>query len=243
MTSANRVLIGMALGSEGTVTVEGNASLSHGGWLAIGQNGTGTLNVRDNGQLSMTGDFNVTDLTGSTGTLNLSDNGSVTGGPVYVGKGTGTIGTVNMSGGTFAGGGTNEFQIGSNGDGTWNQTGGTTNATGWTSVGRNTGSFGTLTVGGGSFNQATPDRQLMIGEDGTGSLTLNGGEVNVAGAGGLMIGWNSSGVGTVTLNGGTLSTRRVRGNTGVSEFVFNGGTLRAVADASPADFMTGLGTV
>ena len=52
----------------------------------------------------MTGDFNVTDLTGSTGTLNLSDNGSVTGGPVYVGKGTGTIGTVNMSGGTFAGG-------------------------------------------------------------------------------------------------------------------------------------------
>lgn len=243
MTSANRLLIGMALGSEGTVTVEGNASLSHGGWLAIGQNGTGTLNVRDNGQLSMSADFNVTDLTGSTGTLNLSDNGSVTGGSVYVGKGVGTIGTVNVSGGTFTGGGTNEFQIGANGDGTWNQTGGTTNTTGWTSVGRNTGSFGTLTVGGGSFNQTTADRQLMVGENGTGSLTISGGEVNVAGAGGLMVGWNSSGVGTVALNGGTLSARRVRGNTGVSEFVFNGGTLRAAANASPADFMTGLGTV
>ncbi len=242
MTSANRLLIGMAFGSEGTVTVEGNASLSHGGWLSIGQNGTGTLTVRDNGQFSMSGDFNVTDLAGSTGTLNISDNASVAGGSTYIGKGAGTIGTVNMSGGTFTGGNTNEFQIGSNGEGNWNQTGGTTTATGWMSVGRNAGSLGSLTVSGGSFSQATPDRQLMVGEDGTGTLTLNGGEVNVAGAGGLMVGWNSSGFGSVYLNGGTLSARRVRGNTGVSEVAFNGGTLRAAADASPADFMTGIGT-
>ncbi|MFM1905062.1 MAG: hypothetical protein RLZZ440_2962, partial [Planctomycetota bacterium] len=179
---------------------------------------------------------------GSTGTLNISDNASVTGGSTFVGKGTGTIGTVNMSGGTFTGGNTNEFQIGSNGEGNWNQTGGTTTATGWMSVGRNAGSLGSLTVSGGSFTQATPDRQLMVGEDGTGTLTLNGGEVNVAGAGGLMVGWNSSGFGSVYLNGGTLSARRVRGNLGVSEVAFNGGTLQAAANASPADFMTGIGT-
>ena len=243
MTSANRLLIGGSFGSEGTVTLEDNASLSHGGWLSIGQNGTGTLTVRDNAAFSMNGDFNVTDLAGSTGTLNVSDTATVTGGSTFIGKGVGTLGTVNISGGTFNAGGSNEVQIGSNGDGNWNQTGGTTNGTGWMSVGRYAGSFGTLTVDGGSFNQVSADRQMMVGEDGTGTLTLNGGQVNVAGSGGLMIGWNASGFGTVYLNGGTLSARRFRGNTGVSELAFNGGTLRAAANASPADFMTGIGTV
>ena len=275
LTTPNRILSGVnAAGTNGTIEVAGTSQIvMNGGWLSVGQTGNGVLTVKEGGSLSMTGsDLNITDLDNSTATLNLQDSGTITtAGYTFWGKATGTVATINISGGTFttgaehyvasgAGssatvtqtGGTVNMNggfnpIGRNGSATWNQNAGTVNSNGWSIVGRDGTGSGTLNISGGAFNQVQADRPLMIGEFGSGTLNVSGsGQVNSAGATGLILANEPSGTGTVNLNGGTLTVRRVRegndGNAGVgglSTFNFNGGTLVAGAGAN-ANFMSGL---
>ena len=83
---------------------------------------------------------------------------------------------------------------------------------------------GTLTINGGSSNPA-----LIIGYNGTGVLTINGGTVTVASNKDTYIGYENDSDGTLNLNGGTLTTRRIIKNNGSGVVNFNGGTLKANA--------------
>ena len=105
-------------------------------------------------------------------------------------------------------------------------------------MGRYVGGVGELNINGGTFAQSNAANLLIIGEEGTGTLNLNSGAVNVTG--GLRIGHLATGNGTVNLNGGTLATpnvlKTVAGST--ATWKFNGGTLKTTADST--DFLQGI---
>ncbi len=270
-TSNSRVLLGNSATASGTMIVGNNATFNRtGGWLSIGQNGTGVLTVKDSGTVNNTvGDFNVADVGTSSGTLNLQDsgtitaattyigkastttgtfnisNGTFTGGPLYMGQSLNSTGTINQTGGSITAGNNNEIRIGQDGTGIWNQSAGTVSISGWCVIGRFATGSGTLNVSGGTFNQVQGDRTLIVGEQGTGVLNISAtGAVNAQGVE-VVVSNGDTGNGTVNLDGGTLTAKRVTqgaGGVGTSAFNFNGGTLKAGTGAN-ADFMPPLDTV
>ncbi len=210
--------VGNGVDSIGTVTVQDSGSLNKlGGWMAIGNsnNGQGTLNVKNNG--TVTGDdvLNIGDVGTSQGAVNLQDNGTISiGGVIFVGKNTGTGGVVTQSGGNFNGGS-------------------------FVSIGRFSGATGTYNLSGGALNQNGAGQSLLVGEEGTGTLTIsNTGQVVVAGTG-IVISNTATGNGTLNLNGGTLTTKQITAGAagaGTGTFHFNGGLLKAGTGAN-ADFI------
>jgi autotransporter-associated beta strand protein/T5SS/PEP-CTERM-associated repeat protein len=240
-TSSSRTLIGMGTNAVGSLVVEDQASFQTGGWLAIGNSGTASVVVRDDASFTANGDFNVADLDGSTGSFEMSGNATVNALATYVGKGGGSQGTFTMDGGSFSGGNNNSFQIGSYGTGTWTQSAGTVNASGGVAMGRYQGSTGTMVINGGTFNQTATGGFLAVGREGAGTLTLAGGELNVAAADGIQVGSAGTGFGTLNLNGGVVTTSQIQGGSGTSSLSLNGGTIRAAAGANAAGFIAGLG--
>ncbi|MBN8458344.1 MAG: autotransporter-associated beta strand repeat-containing protein [Verrucomicrobia bacterium] len=220
LTTAGALRMAMGTGtSTVTLTIQDTASITkNGGWLAIGDGGTAkaTVTVKNSGSLiSTAGDFNIGDGGTSQGTLNLSDTGTVSSkGIAFIGKGSGTKGTLNQTGGTFTG-------------------------QDWISIGRYTGgsgnAIGTVAISGGTFNQTNPNASLIVGEAGTGTLTLSGTGAVVS-SGTVLISNAGSGIGTLNLNGGTLTTRQITAGAagaGMGTFNFNGGTLRAGTGSLP----------
>lgn len=267
--SQNRVLLGMANGATGSLTITGSGALTNGGWSSLGTPGTGLATLKDNAVWQSLTDFNVADTTGSQGTLTIQDNARLIISTLYVGKAANSTGTVYQTGGSVisSGGGdwriggnasgaanqlgiyylsngvfntANNFQPGAYGTGYFNQSGGTATIGGWPSVGRFAGGVGFLNVSGGTFNQASSGMNLIIGEQGTGTLNVSGTGL-VSCAGNLVIGNSAGGVGTVNLNGGTVTAKRVVMNDAgaTSAINFNGGILQAAPDAN-AGFLGGL---
>ena len=196
-------------------------------------------------------DFNLGDYgaAGTTGTMTVQDNAmmKLTGGGIYIGKSGAAIGNVTMTGGTFDARVANVFQLGqaAGAQGTWTQSGGTTYAGGWVSIGRggDLSSTGALTVSGGLFDGTSTGNGFMIGEQGTGTLTISGTGrvVSEANNVGFAVGWNQ-GTGTVNLDGGFLVANFVQGGSGSSTFNLNGGSLVASTNAV-LNFMTNLSIV
>lgn len=219
LTTAGALRMAMGTGtSTVNLTIQDTASVTkNGGWLAIGDGGTAkaTVTVKNSGSLVSTiGDFNIGDGGTSQGTLNLSDTGTVSStGIAFIGKGSGTKGTFNQTGGTFTG-------------------------QSWISIGRYTGAggnaTGTVNISGGTFNQTNPANSLIVGEDGTGTLTISGtGAVTSLGT--VLVSNSGTAIGTLNLNGGTLTTRQVSAGAtgaGLATFNFNGGILRAGTGAN-----------
>jgi autotransporter-associated beta strand protein len=210
--------------------------------------------MKNNSLFAENSDFNLGDYgaAGTTGTLTIQDNAQIimigVNNGVFVGKSAGAIGTVTQTGGTIDARKAGVFQLGQQAGsvGTWLQSGGTTYAGGWASIGRGYTSgdlspMGLLVVSGGLFDQTSAGNGLLVGEQGTGTLTISNAGVVVSEANniGVAIGWNQ-GVGTLNLdNGGTLVANFVQGGSGSSTFNFNGGVLRAGPGAR-VNFMTNL---
>ncbi|MES2440277.1 MAG: autotransporter-associated beta strand repeat-containing protein [Verrucomicrobiota bacterium] len=102
--NTSRFVMALGNGSNGKVTVQDSGSLvKTGGWLSIGNSGTGVglMTVKNSGTVTADGDFNVADVDTSTGTLTVQDNAVVTstGGALFVAKNSNTTGTVNLNGG------------------------------------------------------------------------------------------------------------------------------------------------
>jgi autotransporter-associated beta strand protein len=211
---------------------------------------TGTLNIQDNAT-NLTANLYVGKSGTAVGVVNQSGGylGRLNPAPLIayadwrIGGNTVTdasaVGTYNLSGGLFEP--FSNFQVGAYGTGFWNQSGGTANCASFPSMGRFPGSPSTLNISGGVFNQTGSGQLLIIGEQGTATLTItNTGLVNCVG--GLSISHTATGIGVVNLDGGTLATRLVEspgaplGGTGTLNL--NGGLLQA--NASSAAFMTGL---
>lgn len=117
------------------------------------------------------------------------------------------------------------------GNGTYNLSGGTINAataSGFAVMGSFSGAQGHLNVGGGTFNSTVGG--MIVGEGGTGTLTVSGsGLVDIGAVHGYQMGAGATGVGTIHLNGGTMQGNRVYKGAGTGTFNFNGGTLKATA--------------
>ena len=247
------LLPGMQTGATGTVVMADSAIITNTLWASIGANGEGNLIMKNNALLAVASDFNLGDYgaAGTTGNLTIQDNAQIIlngGGSVFVGKSGNAIGNVTQTGGTINARNAGVFQLAQQIGtvGTWLQSGGTNYAGGWVSIGRgaNAGDLtptGLLDVSGGLFDQSSTGNGLIVGEQGTGTLTIRSGGVVVSEANniGVAIGWNQ-GVGTVNLDsGGTLAANFVQNGTGSGTSNFNGGVLRA-GPAARLNFMAGL---
>lgn len=201
-----------------TFTLAGTSSVNKtGGYVAIGNEGTGILNVGDSASFNAnSGDFNIGDVGSSTGTLNLSGLGSVNVVNVYIGKNITTTGTLNQTGGTFQSGN-------------------------FITIGAFNGGTGTVNISAGSLVAGTV---LNVAQSGNGTLNVSGTAAVTANGDGVFVGSAAGGNGTLNLNGGTITTKRVAENTGgFSTVNFNGGLLKAAAGANatfvgPIDFAT-----
>ena len=194
---------GAGAASNGSYTINGGNFTARN--AIIGKNYAGTFNqnggnVTLNNTVNDVTDHRLGEATGSTGIYNLTDG----------------ILTLNHN-----------FQIGASGTGIFSQTGGTVNAPGgFPSVGRFAGGVGTLNISKGSFNQQNAASQLIIGEEGRGTLNVSlTGAVNVTNN--LSLGVGATGNGNVNQVGGTVAvtnTLDVQG-AGTGAYVLDGGTL------------------
>jgi T5SS/PEP-CTERM-associated repeat protein len=234
------VEIGDATGTTGLVTLSTTnahpASWTIGGTFALGENGTGTVNISNGATLTNTGGQTLigTNATG-IGTLTIdgvgslwneqnASSGSVPSGPIVVGaSGTGFL-TITNGATVETTGDVGHFVIGSD-----------ANSTGTVTVGSatspNLAHSSTLT---NNFGVNSPG-SLWVGYSGTGNLTINQDGV-VNGFFGATVASQTGSQGTVTVNGGTLDvTAGGTGSLTVGEFgtgtltVQSGGTLNSAA--------------
>ena len=193
--------IGTFAGSTGTVTVDGAGStLNVGGILFVGEQGAGTMTVRNGGSVGGSSQAIIGDFAGSTGAVTVDGVGSTwTNDDIRVGfRGTGTLAIQN---------------------------GGTVIVL--AAIGQIAGSNGTVIVDGVG-STSTSDSLLFVGDRGTGSLTIaNGGLVSapkvdiaqIAGSTGtLNIG---AATGAAPAAPGTLDTPVVFFGAGSGTIVFN----------------------
>ncbi|MDQ8698471.1 autotransporter domain-containing protein [Hyphomicrobium sp. LHD-15] len=210
----SHAVLGTAAGAVGTATIDGAGSK----WTAtyyigVGVNGTGTLNVINGGEL----------FGGYYG---------INGGGAYVGQDATGIGTLNVSGAgsLFE---TSSLSIGFSGTGVLNVTnGGEVRSVvlgghpGYITIGQVAGSSGTVTVdGAGSLLRA---EQVVVGQDGTGTLTLSNG--GTAQAGGITVADQIGSRGTVNIGAasgsaavapGGINATTLQFGSGDGELVFN----------------------
>jgi T5SS/PEP-CTERM-associated repeat protein len=195
---------------------------SSGDYFMVGRLGTST------------GIFNLTD-----GTVNFGSKDVAIGGYDNNAGGKATKGYFNQSGGKVTADG--NMQIGRYGTGVYTQTGGSLTCKNYFSIARYSGSSGTYTITGGSFSATTCG--IILGEQGTGTLTVGGTGVVSVPVNGIYVGGNVSGAkGSLYLNGGRIITKNIAKGSGmVGTVAFNGGTLEAVAD--DALFLKNLGSI
>jgi autotransporter-associated beta strand protein len=229
---------------------------SSGGTMALNGNITGgqgvTLNATN--KITLAGTNNIATTTTGTNTFfGLSLNAGAGGVDI---TGSTTVGTPGAGGTSFNGGmgisGTTTLTIQSGGSLTVNGSGTTATNTPNSSIGQNTVGTSTILVNGGSLTIGASSGLLLgngnnnnIASNGTltiasGTATINRGSVGTTTNGTdtrlIMMGRDStSATGTINLNGGTLATDRqfVRdgsstGQSGTANFVFGGGTLKAL---------------
>ena len=203
------VEIGWSNGSGGVTTgilnvVNGATFNTNNAWIALGQN--------YNGGSGQVGSVTIGAGNSDTAYVNLG------GGNFYIGNSNGSSGSLTVNGGSLS---TWDLRTDS-GNGYFTLNAGVVTATGWIRPGLNAGSVANYTINGGVLqNSATSstggtnnDLRFAIGENGNGTVTINGGLVRLTNPGnvatsGLYVGGNlGSGDGTGTLNiyGGTLFT-------------------------------------
>ncbi|MEK7951078.1 beta strand repeat-containing protein, partial [Luteolibacter soli] len=216
-TATNRIQMALNNTAVCNFTLQDTSSMTHtGGWFSVGNDGTAVMTVKNNASLStVNADFNIADVGTSNGTLNIQDNATVSAtGTTFVGKNTGTTGTVNVTGGTL------------------------TCAT-YVTIGRYNGATGIFNITGGTVNLTGTTPGFIVGENGTGTLTVGGtGLLNIDGEG---LHLSAEGAGTshsvAYLNtGGTIIAKSVVQRNfnaaNYTEFHFNGGLLKAHTGAN-----------
>jgi T5SS/PEP-CTERM-associated repeat protein len=212
------------LSSQGNVNFT-NATVNYNSWFSVGhEGGNGTL-TSTNSTITGNGDFNIgIDQNGAptatVGTVNMVG-GTINAPNVPVGRNGGT-GHLNIDGGGTINAG--KFTVGEGGGGVGNAllTSGTINVTGEFNLALGGGSQGTMIMNGGLLNVApgigqnsSTNNWLIIGRDGPGTFTQNGGTVSQTwvpdGGGGLgdrniRIGNGGGASGVYTLNDGVLTS-------------------------------------
>ena len=227
-TTDDDLNIGVLAGGSGTVTVTGtNSSITVGDFMKVGLAGSGVLNIKDNGLLTVRAtDINATSTINASGGRLATTDLNVIGGAVNV-----TTGLVNVDTGLVA----LDVTAARQGD----------TYVGWTSTGANfrvaaggtytsnddfeigvfNGSSGTVTVEGASSLAVTDD--LNVGSSGMGQLEVKEGSTVSADA--IQIAQSAStGDGTLTVDGAgsTATAGDVKvGVRGAGNLVVSGGGI------------------
>ncbi len=230
--SGGNLLIGMMAGSNGRMTVAGQAAVSAGHEVHVGESGTGTL-VVNGGQFTAAGPVVVANAIGASGTLTQNGGAvSLSGGSnLTIGNQGSAVGSYTLAGGTLAASG--RILVGEDGLGSFTQTGGANNVTMDVSVGDHVG-FSTAAspdvyaMSGGTLAATA----IQIGWQGYAAMNQSGGTVTTTTDvhfGGSANGNAQNGQGIYNLSGGTLVTPSIfvssAGNS-AHQFNFTGGTLR-----------------
>ena len=241
--------IGGSLTLRGGLTVPGNVIFTASGTTSVGDvSGTTGLLTVQNGATLSTNLLYVGSHGSATGIVNQAGGlvASTSAGQEWRIGGSGSAadagaaGTYDLSGGSLLATGDN-FQVGAYGQGWFNQSGGTISVSNWPCIGRFAGGGGHATITAGTLSQTNTANGFIVGESGTGELTVSGsGVVNIAGTNGVRLVNQAGGAGMVNLGpGGTIVTPAVdQGATGTGGFNFNGGTLRA--SGSNTTFLQGI---
>ena len=170
-------------------------------------NTAGQVEVRNETERSEGGYYIMGYVNGATGIVNNVSGTLSVGSWMAVGWKAGSYGELNMKSGAVTVNGQN------GGAGIF--------------VGYDSGAEGHLVVDGGSLNVKN---DLIVGRNGTGTLTINGGTVEVGSSTTekwTKLGDGAGSTGTINLNGGKLKLSHVRKGNGTASLVFNGGTLVA----------------
>ena len=226
---------GLFVATTGTATMDvvagGYATNSY-AYLGQNASGVGTANVSGG---TWANSETLTVGYDGTGTLNVTG-GSVTSLVGYLGYNAGSVGAATVSSGGWAN--SDVLIVGfRGGTGTLTVNGGSvTNSTGY--LGYEAGSVGTATVSSGTWANSG---NLTVGIHGTGTLTMNGGLVSVAGT------LTKSGNGTINLNSGGTLQIGIGGGSGilnVSTLTNNGTLIFNRSDASThSGILSGSGAV
>ncbi len=241
LTAANSIHGNLVSAGPGTLSI--GSTLAFGGVdnsfnpLGIVQIHQGQINVPAVGALANLSEIDLGDTPAQTGTLSLS------GGAVLVSYASNYWSGVNVG---FHGG---AGQLTLSGRSLLDATPG--NGYGFINVidigfdnNNSTGSSGTVTVGGSSTLRAVSGSFIVVGDGGSGVLTISQSalvQTSCLQIGSSLQSGQSGGSGVLNLNGGTLSVPQIQNAAGaVGSLIFNGGTLQATASTS--DFIT-LGSV
>jgi fibronectin-binding autotransporter adhesin len=227
--------------ASGQYHLSGTGVLNVNNWMQVGRSGGTGFMTMSGGTVNKTGGGNFIVGDNATGTLNQSGGTISVNNEGWVGQGGSGNGTYNLSGGSISVG--NWIAIGrAGGVGVVNLTNGTINKVnnGNLAIGSGGGTLGTLNQYGGAVsNTVNAGSITYLGEaGGNGTWNMYGGTAHL---GLLQFCQGGNGSGTLYLNGGLLNVREV--NCGVAgangAFFFNGGTLQA--NANNLNFFNGLG--
>lgn len=265
--NVTNVYLGNTVISNGTIRLGNPAAIppgSTGGTLSIAPAGTLDLNGSSPTITRLTGSGTINNSSATVPTLTIGNAGvDITWAGTLTNTGTGAItltkvgtNSLTLSGTNFLGG-TSQFNGGTNyltasgaianiaggefwvqqnaGSSTFIVNGGSLSVSNWLVVGRNNAAAnGTLIVNSGTVQKAGANGNIVVGSlNATGTLVVNGGQV--LNSGNLWLGENASANASLYLNGGLIQATQVRPNgtaPASSIAYFNGGTLQATASST-----------
>lgn len=214
--TAGDVFISGLAGSTGTAVVSGASSqLNAGGYIIVGQQGQGSLYVTNGAVVTGSQGVYVGNNAGANaaGTLDIASGGQVKsansgGASVYaaiLGGATGANGTATIDGSGSIWQVAQSMRIGADGTGNVTlQDGGKLEVDGATlEIGSLAGGTGTLTLNGSGSTFALPNGALIVGDAGTGTVSLQNGAMLDQRNKTLVLGSQATGNGTIQVQSGS----------------------------------------
>lgn len=213
----------------GTVTIDGNgSSLTSTGPVSVGQDGIGTLTLKNGATGSFSSSLQVGETNGALGTLLVERGATLNTGNIFIGNQAGATGQATVTGAGSQWTGSNQLNVGLYGAGALTvsnagaasfaavnigqangasgsllvESGGSLSSTGMVTAGYDAGATGEITVTGA--NSSLSADSIFLGSSGSGTLAVSGGgRLGIMNAG-LALGANG-GSATMTVSGaGTL---------------------------------------
>ncbi|MDZ7618059.1 MAG: hypothetical protein U1E05_13730 [Patescibacteria group bacterium] len=248
------VIIGVSIGSSGRYEIGGAAQLNVADDLVVGSSGTGTFR-QTGGQVMVTDQVIVGNLSGSSGTLDL-DGGTLaaraltvglgstgvyrqTGGEasftnyVYVGDGAAGQGDMEIHGGSLA---THDLRLGNIGRGILVQDGGQITVTNDLYMAVDAASTSEYRLNGGDISS----RRIIVGLSGDGTLIQTGGNISVrtGSSPNLVVAYYTDSRSTYEIRGGTVSAQTIYNGLNLSAGHGGIGLMRVVGDAATIEATT-----
>ncbi|AOF92493.1 autotransporter outer membrane beta-barrel domain-containing protein [Sinorhizobium sp. RAC02] len=252
VTNSSGIIDGIATVSGGDGS--GNASTwINNSYFVVGEGATGALNILSGGRVLVNTDAslgqlfhgdalvsgngssweNTGRLTIDNGSLRIEDGGRVSNTLAIIGDL--SAADVVVTGGTSTWVNSGQLTVGSYGTGIMRVEDGATVTSSQGYVGAGAGSVGTVTVTGSNSNWEVTDFNLVLGNFGVGSVTIEDG-ARVFAKRGVHLGISATDAsGTLSVNGtpggrGILETSGFRGGMGTADLTIDGGIVRAIDD-------------